>query len=126
LRIVVTHQPVHVIKEEDRKNLLNGADEAIARWAEAGADLILGGHIHRPSVTALHEEIVGLKGRTWAVQAGTALSRRIRFDAGNSVNLIRCGLERPRLCDVERWDYDPATRNFQLKTSEKLLRENQA
>ncbi|MGV3742182.1 MAG: metallophosphoesterase family protein [Burkholderiaceae bacterium] len=123
LRIVVTHQPVHVIKEEDRKNLLNGHDEAIVRWAEAGADLILGGHIHRPSVSALHEEIPGLKGRTWAVQAGTALSSRIRFEAGNSVNVIRCGIDQQRLCDIERWDYDPATRAFHLKTKEELLRE---
>jgi 3',5'-cyclic AMP phosphodiesterase CpdA len=123
LRIVVTHQPVHVTKEEDRKNLLNGHNEAIYSWAKAGADLILGGHIHRPFVTALHEQIPDLRGRVWAVQAGTALSNRIRFDAGNSVNLIRCGVGHPYLCDIERWDYDVTTQAFQLRATEKLSRQ---
>lgn len=122
LRIVVTHQPVHVIKNEDRKNLLTGCDEAIFRWAEAGADLILGGHIHRPFVSALHDTVPGLSRNAWAVQAGTALSDRIRFDAGNSVNLIRCGPDYPRLCDIERWDYVPAARAFQLKATDELSR----
>ncbi len=122
LRLVVTHQPVHVTKEEDKKNLLNGCSDAIYRWAEAGADLILGGHIHRPFVSALHERMPDLPGRAWAVQAGTALSNRTRFDAGNSINIIRPGLDHSHLCDIERWDYDPDTQAFQLKATEKLLR----
>jgi 3',5'-cyclic AMP phosphodiesterase CpdA len=122
LRIVVTHQPVYITHPEDEKNLLNGRQEAIYRWAEAGADLILGGHIHRPFVSALHQQMTDLPGRVWAVQAGTALSTRVRFDAGNSINLIRFGLGHPVLCDIERWDYDATTRSFQLNVTEKLLR----
>lgn len=124
LRLVVTHQPVHVTKEEDERNLLNGYGEAIYRWAEAGAHLILGGHIHRPFVSALHENKPDFPGRAWAVQAGTALSNRVRFDAGNSVNIIRAGLAHPRLCDVERWDYDDSTQSFRLRATEKLMREH--
>jgi 3',5'-cyclic AMP phosphodiesterase CpdA len=123
LRIVVTHQPVYVMRAEDEENLLNGRDEAIYRWAEAGADLILGGHIHRPFISALHEQVPDLPGRVWAVQAGTALSSRIRFDAGNSINLIRFGQSHPHLCDIERWDYEGNTQSFQLKSTEKLLRQ---
>jgi 3',5'-cyclic AMP phosphodiesterase CpdA len=123
LRLVVTHQPVHVTKKADEKNLLNNCDEAIYRWAEAGADLILGGHIHRPFICALHEKMHDFPRRTWAVQAGTALSTRIRFDAGNSVNLIRCGIEHSHLCDIERWDYDANKQAFQLKAKEELLRQ---
>jgi 3',5'-cyclic AMP phosphodiesterase CpdA len=123
LRIVVTHQPVHVKKEEDEKNLLNRHNEAIYSWAKAGADLILGGHIHRPYVSALHDAMPGLSGRAWAVQAGTALSTRIRFDAGNSVNVIRYEAEHFNSCDVERWDYDVRTQAFQLGSTEKLIRQ---
>lgn len=115
LRIVVTHQPVYVTHREDRENLLHGGDEAMQRWAEAGVDLILGGHIHRPFVCALHERIAGLPHRVWAVQAGTALSSRTRFDAGNSVNVIRYGEDATkRHCAVERWDYDSALQVFKL------------
>ncbi len=53
LRIVVTHQPVHVIREKDIANLLINHEQAIVAWAAAGADLILGGHIHLPYVRPL-------------------------------------------------------------------------
>jgi 3',5'-cyclic AMP phosphodiesterase CpdA len=118
LRIVVTHQPAHVTHEEDEKDLLQGGEEAILRWAEAGADLILGGHIHRPFVCALHERVAGVTRPVWAVQAGTALSSRTRADAGNSVNLIRYG--NAQRCTVERWDYQPRARSFLLKDKSEL------
>jgi 3',5'-cyclic AMP phosphodiesterase CpdA len=120
LRIVVTHQPVHVTHPEDEKNLLNGHEEAIRRWAGAGADLILGGHIHRPYVCELHEQFADIPRRIWAVQAGTALSSRTRRDAGNSVNLIRYGLATPGHCIVERWDYDRAAQAFMLAVADEM------
>lgn len=55
LRVVVTHQPVHVVTPSDQSNLLHGYREAISAWAQAGADLIVGGHIHLPYVRPLHE-----------------------------------------------------------------------
>lgn len=120
LRIVVTHQPVHVMLPEDEKNLLNGHNEAILRWADAGVDLILGGHIHRPFVCSLHDRIANLSRRVWAVQAGTALSSRTRFDAGNSVNLIRYGFAPSQHCIIERWDYDGESQAFMLVATEQL------
>ena len=116
LRIVVTHQPVHVVCEEDREDLLRGHREAIQAWSAAGADVILGGHIHRPSLSALHEAILGLPRRTWGLQAGTSLSSRIRFDAGNSVNVIRYVHGESR-CVIERWDYADAAETFFLHTT---------
>ncbi|MGC4115262.1 MAG: hypothetical protein QM765_11780 [Myxococcales bacterium] len=71
--------------ERDQANLLHGAGAAVRSWSEAGADLILGGHIHLPYVLALHELAPGLARRVWAVQAGTALSTRVRHEAPNSV-----------------------------------------
>lgn len=119
LRLVITHQPICVIKPEDRKNLLHGHLAAMRRWAEAGADLVLGGHIHLPYVCALHEAGHGLARRLWAVQAGTALSSRVRHGAPNSVNLIRHDAQ-AQSCTVERWDYAAASARFELAASRRL------
>jgi len=113
LRVVVTHQPVHVTQPEDRSDLLLGRAPAIRRWAAAGADLILGGHIHLPFVQPLHQSDATLPRRVWAVQAGTAVSARVRHGVANSVNLIRVAAgARPRRCVVERWDFDAPTQRF--------------
>ncbi len=102
LKIIVTHQPVSVTNPADEENLLHGHREAIRAWARAGADLILGGHIHLPYVQPLHatDAVKPL----WAVQAGTATSWRIRENAPNSVNIIRYN-SAARACHIEQWDY---------------------
>lgn len=118
LCVVVTHQPVYVTHQVDEEHLLRGHKQAIRQWAEAGADLILGGHIHRPFTCALHEKIIDLPRRLWAVQAGTAVSSRIRHDSNNSVNLIRydSSSTTPHAV-VERWDYDDTIKEFMLHES---------
>jgi len=115
LRVVVTHQPVHVTRPEDEPNVLHGHREAVGAWASAGADLLLGGHIHLPYVRPLRERFRDLPRSVWAVQAGTAVSSRVRDGIPNSVNLIRytCA-ERPRRCVVERWDHDAPVQRFTL------------
>ena len=127
-RIVVVHQPVAVTRHEDRRNLLHGHEAALRRWAAAGADLVVGGHIHLPFVLPLRERWPGLARPMWAVQAGTAVSDRVRADAGNSVNVIRIGAaagdaawacaadsakRAPRRCTVERWDHNAAMQRFE-------------
>jgi len=115
LRLVVTHQPIHVIRPEDECNILHGHREAVYAWASAGADLILGGHIHLPYVRPLRERFSDLPRPVWAVQAGTAVSSRVRHGAPNSVNVIRyTPAERPRHCLVERWDHDAPAQRFTL------------
>jgi len=111
LRVVLVHHPVAVTRPEDESNLLHGHEHAVQRWAEAGADLIVGGHIHLPYVLPLHDVRPELARRVWAVQAGTAVSSRVRHEAGNSVNLIRpLGGSH---CRVERWDYLPERDAFE-------------
>jgi 3',5'-cyclic AMP phosphodiesterase CpdA len=107
LRVVVVHQPVAVEHPRDEHDCLRGpVHEALREWAAAGADLVLGGHIHLPYVLPLHERPGGLRRRLWAVQAGTAVSHRVRDGVPNSVNLIRWGgVLPPGRCLVERWDY---------------------
>ncbi len=109
LRVVVVHQPVAVTRAEDRPNRLRGHAAALARWSEAGADIVMGGHIHLPYVLALP----GLARPMWAVQAGTAVSSRVRDGAPNSVNLLRWGEHAaPGCCRVEQWDYSAVARAF--------------
>jgi predicted phosphodiesterase len=64
--------------QEDMSNRLHGRERAVARWSEAGVDLILGGHIHLPYVRSLHDAFSGCKRTAFAVQAGTAVSSRAR------------------------------------------------
>lgn len=102
LRVVVVHQPIAVSFAEDRSSRLHGHRQAMQHWAAAGADLVMGGHIHLPGVLAL----AGLARPMWAVQAGTAVSRRVRPGAPNSVNLLRWGRHStPGCCRIEQWDH---------------------
>jgi predicted MPP superfamily phosphohydrolase len=115
LRIVVTHQPVHATRREEEKSVLHGCREAVREWALSGADLVLGGHIHLPYVRPLRERFHDLPRNVWIVQAGTAVSKRVRYDVPNSVNLIRYArAQKLRQCVVERWDYDPFAKSFKL------------
>lgn len=115
LRIVVTHQPIHVFRPRDEHNLLHGHADAARAWAAAGADLVLGGHIHLPYMRPLSDRHPDLPRSLWCVQAGTAVSSRIRREAANSVNLIRYEPERQPLdCSIERWDYIATAGRFDL------------
>ena len=117
-RIVVVHQPVAVTRAQDRHNLLHGHEAAVRRWAAAGADVVVGGHIHLPFVLPLRERWPDLPRPAWAVQAGTAVSCRVRADAGNSVNVFRIGSARP--CVVERWDHSATAQRFERVSAHEL------
>lgn len=119
VRLVAVHQPVAVTRLSDIANLLRGHVPAVRRWAEAGADAVIGGHIHLPYVLPLHEAVLNLPGRLWAVQAGTALSTRVRGGIPNSVNVIRTGPGRAAV--AERWDVDETAGMFQRVSSTPLL-----
>lgn len=114
LRVVVVHQPAAVPQAEERYNLLRGHHAALQVWSAAGADLVLGGHIHLPYALALD----GLARRLWVLQAGTAVSSRTRPEAPNSVNILRwgaassvagnqsqIGAETGKYCVIEQWDF---------------------
>ncbi len=121
LRVVVVHQPLAVTEARDQINLLRGHDDAVRAWAAAGADLLMGGHIHLPYMLALHGWARGL----WVVQAGTAVSSRIRPGVPNSVNILRwgdtpAGQDEPakgrqgsgRSCRIEQWDFTYGAQAF--------------
>jgi 3',5'-cyclic AMP phosphodiesterase CpdA len=114
LCIVVVHQPVFVEREADRKDLLHSREPAIQAWAEAGADLILSGHIHLPYVRQLSEPDYQLRRALWTVSAGTAVSKRVREGQPNSVNLIRYDAWKiPRICEVQQLDFNVLSGEFE-------------
>lgn len=121
LRVVVVHQPLAVPEAGETSNLLRGHADAARAWAQAGADLVLGGHIHLPFTLSLQ----GLARRLWVVQAGTAVSTRTRPGVPNSVNLLRWGDATATLgaatpggpppgkcCLIERWDFSEPQQAF--------------
>lgn len=109
LGVVVVHQPIAVTQAQDRAKLLRGHKAATQAWAAAGADLVMGGHIHLPFTLALQ----GLARPLWVVQAGTAVSSRTRPGVPNSVNVLRWG-DDAGTCLVEQWDFAPQDRAFTL------------
>jgi 3',5'-cyclic AMP phosphodiesterase CpdA len=116
LKVVVTHQPLLVDRERDLHNVCHGAQPALAAWAEAGADLLLAGHIHWPFARALPQ-----RHTAWAVNAGTAVSHRTRPGAPNSVNLIDYHDDAEgRHCRLRRYDCGPEGSEFSC-VAERLL-----
>ena len=108
------------------ENLVRGYRRAVPAWADAGADLILGGHIHLPYVRPLREHFPELSRDVWAVQAGTAVSTRTRGDTVNSVHVVVSdgGLAGRPECRVEQWDYSAASASFERVRQTAMLLEH--
>ena len=70
----------------DRADLVRGHQAALRAWSVAGADLVLGGHIHLPYTLAPPVCTAAM-----GAQAGTAVSWRTRAEVPNSVNILRWG-----------------------------------
>jgi hypothetical protein len=87
----------------------------------------MGGHIHLPYVLPLRASYDDLAREVWTVQAGTALSRRVRGGIPNSVNLVVPEHAAPaRACRLERWDYSAAQQRFLLHSAHRLTLEDAA
>ncbi|MCQ0029805.1 metallophosphoesterase [Burkholderia glumae] len=112
LRVAVVHQPIATAGPSKRHDRLHGAEAALRRWADAGVDLVLGGHTHRPEINAV--AVAGSTRKVYAIQGGTAVSWRVRDGQPNSVNLIaydHAG-EGARRARVTRYEHDAAGGRF--------------
>jgi 3',5'-cyclic AMP phosphodiesterase CpdA len=117
-RVVVAHQPLAALHAEDAHNIARGADRALSHWLAAGADLFVGGHVHRGYCLA-----VGRNRRGVVVQAGTAVSTRRRHGLPNSYYRIELrrfddGSRRMRIL---RRDHDPAVGRFVTRGHEQAI-----
>ena len=118
LRVVALHQPLAVKPGDkgrpspDAKQVVQGAQAAIAHWSAAGCDVVLGGHIHLPY--ALH---VAAARPFWVVQAGTATSRRTRAGVPNSFGELVWRSPTAggaRECLWHQWDFEAERQEFVL------------
>jgi len=93
-RIVVTHHPFEGLDLENDDGIVGRADLAMDAFSRNGVDVILSGHqhLHRAGSSARRYLIDGYA--ALLVQAGTAVSSRVR-QAANSFNIIR--IEHPRI-----------------------------
>jgi len=120
-KVVALHHPLAIVESGDLSNRVRGADQALASWVSAGADLFLGGHIHLPYCIA-----VGSGPRQAVVlQAGTAVSRRRRGGQANSYNLIRLEPGGALGMRVEQRDYDARGGRFAIGAAWQAVRNAQ-
>ena len=93
-RIVVTHHPFEGLDFESDDGIVGRANLAMAAFSRSGVDIILSGHqhLHRASSSARRYLIDGYA--ALLIQAGTAVSSRLR-QAANSFNIIR--IDRPEI-----------------------------
>jgi 3',5'-cyclic AMP phosphodiesterase CpdA len=105
-RIVLSHQPFRVLRSYQKKDIPILAADAVQHWTHCGLDALLHGHFHVPIVLPLqahfelHKEVLD-------IQAGTAVSHRLRYDVPNSVNIIHPDLQ------VDRYDFNLETKQFE-------------
>ena len=107
IKVIVTHHPFDLPAGFHAANLVGRASVAMQRFAAAGADLFLAGHLHVSHVghTADRYNIAGHS--ALVVQAGT-LSTRGRGEL-NTFNVLR--IERPEMT-VERYSWQTGSRAF--------------
>lgn len=118
LRVVALHHP---LVAEDGAAPLRQAALAARRWAAAGVDIVLGGHMHRPlAVPLAAPHGVPARGAgPWAVLGGTAGSTRLRGGAPASVNLIAPDPLHGAAW-LQRWDHDAAAGDFVAAAPQRL------
>jgi 3',5'-cyclic AMP phosphodiesterase CpdA len=114
-KIVVTHHPFDLPEGHGDSALVGRADKAMEVFREAGADILLAGHLH-VSHTKHTGQRYPMEGGYAAlvIQAGTATSTRARGET-NSFNVIRVDGDR---VIVERQSWQLDTKQFALANTE--------
>ena len=107
LRVIVTHHPFDLPPGVEARRLLGRSAQAMARLAEANADLFLSGHLHISHVSHAVDRYDIAGHSALIVQAGT-VSTRSRGEQP-SFNVLR--LQRPEIL-LSRHAWDDAAASF--------------
>jgi 3',5'-cyclic AMP phosphodiesterase CpdA len=100
-RVLLTHHPLLDPTDGTEIAATRAARPVLDAIAAAGVDLLLAGHHHRPFSAEGTIDYLNVKRSLLIVQAGTAISTRLR-DGPNSFNLIEIGGEAVR-CTAYLW-----------------------
>lgn len=106
--LLVSHQPFLATEPGDLADVPALMAMAVRHWVQHGARGFLHGHVHQSAVRDLNAALsLGQPQPVLDIQAGTALSTRLRRQHPNSVNTIDAALQ------VTRYSYDPQRGEFE-------------
>ncbi len=88
VKIVVTHHPFDVPEGHPERDIIGNAGDAMARLADAGADVFLAGHLHATRAASSFERYRIHGHAAIVIHAGTATSSRTRRE-DNAFNVLR-------------------------------------
>lgn len=117
VNLVVLHHPLVVEHPHRDTERVEHGRRTLRRWSDAGVDLILSGHVHRPFALSVSAGSPGR--RVWLLNAGTAISNRRRHGYVNSFNQLSVDVAK-REIRLERWDHDPLDRRFEKTASRRM------
>lgn len=116
VRILVSHHPFDLPPGHSAGDLIGRAHVAMEKLAECKVDVFCAGHLHVSNVCDTARRY-GISGHSAiSVQAGTAISRRLR-EQYNSWNVLR--IQRPRIV-VDRYQWDENVGRFAVGSSEEF------
>jgi 3',5'-cyclic AMP phosphodiesterase CpdA len=118
LRIVAAHHPFLPPPDAPQSRLVDDAESILTALAACGADLILGGHIHRAFAGDARRTFPHLPAQLLVAQAPTATSVHLR-DRPNGYNLIHFGEAFVEIA-VRYWT--AGTRGFETESSQRFSR----
>jgi 3',5'-cyclic AMP phosphodiesterase CpdA len=103
VKIVVTHHPFLPPPGDVGIDLVGRAGQAIDVLDRCNVDLLLAGHLHRGYAGDIRTHYPAARRAMIAIQAGTAISHRMREGEANAYNVLR--VERTRIdIEVRSWN----------------------
>lgn len=102
-KVVVTHHPFMPPADDVGISLVGRAVHAIEVLDRHKVDVLLAGHLHRGYAADVRQKYPGARRAILSVQAGTAISHRLRNQEANSFNVLRFSPVEIEV-EVRAWD----------------------